>query len=144
MVVDGLVLGTFDRTIGGVSDVPEILHKTRINAKDCVFVALGLHDVTNGQGSHVTAVLEIPRVQRLQADFVEDLASFGPFGKYPCGSYRRRAGNVFVLVVFLGSANNSILNDLLYDLSDFAFGKWDVDDEPHAILGAVFFPSGEG
>ena len=117
----------------------EILHKTRIDTENRVLVALGLYNVADGQRSDVTAVLEIPRVERFQANLVEDLASFGPLGKNPRGSHWGCVANVFVLVVFLGSPDDSVLNHVLYHLGDFILGKWNVHDETHAVLGGILF-----
>src|ERR1019366_4605591 len=131
VVVDILVLGTCDRTVGGVTDVAKILHKTRVDAQNGVLVVLGLHNVADRQRSDVTAVLEIARVERLQAHFVENLAALGPLRKSPGGSAVWGAGNVFVLVVLLGPTNDAVLNGLLYDLSNFGLGTRPVHDETH-------------
>ena len=89
--MDVLVLGTFDGTVGSVTDVAEILYKTRIDAENRILVALGLYNVADGQRSDVTAVLEIPRIERFQADLVEDLASFGPLRENPLWIFRSRS-----------------------------------------------------
>ena len=141
--MDVLVLRAFDRAVGGVTALAEILHKTRVNAEHGVLVALRLDDVADGQRPDITAVFKISRVQRFQAHFVEHLAVLGPPGKNPGGRDWGRVADVFVLVVFLGSPDDSILHHVLDDLGDLRLGKGNVDNQTHSVLDCVLFSGGK-
>src|ERR1017187_6217438 len=141
--MDVLVLGAFHRTVGGVGDVAEILYKPRVDAKHGVLVALGLHDVAYCQGAYVTAVLEIPSVERFQTNFVKNLAAFGPLRKNARGSCGRCARDEFVLVVLLGSPDDAVLNDILYDLRNLTLLERNVHDESGAVLGGILLAGGQ-
>jgi hypothetical protein len=50
-----------------------------------------------------------------------------------------RARNVFILVVLFGPADDSVLNDLLNDRTDFGLGKRNIYDQAHAVVDSVLF-----
>src|SRR5579863_8794846 len=110
-------------------DFAKILDEDGVDLQDGVLFALGLNDIADGERANITAVFEISRVERFQAYFVENLAAFGPCLEDASGADRSSAIDVLVLVVFLGTANDAVLNHVLDDLGDFGLRERHVDDE---------------
>src|SRR5579859_932185 len=125
-----------------MGDVAELLDKDRVDPQNRVVVALGLDYVADGEGSKIAAVFKVSRVESFQPHFVEDLATFGPFRKYPGGPGCRGTGDVGILVVLLGSPDDAVLDYVLHDLDDFGFRERQVHDEAGAVLDAVLLASG--
>src|ERR1019366_7478823 len=143
VVVDVLVLGALDGSIRRVHDVAEILNKARIDVKHSVLVALGLHYVADDQRPDVSSVLEVSRVDSLQAHLVENLAALSPLGEHLGRSGRGRTGDVLVFVVFLGSPDEPVLDYVLHNLADLVLAERKVHDQAHAVLGGVLLPGGQ-
>src|SRR3984885_7362521 len=118
----------------------KVLDKPGVDVKYRIFVALGLYHVANRQGAHITAVLEIPRIDGLEPNLVKDLSALGPFGKDMGRTDRGCATYVFVFVVLFGSSDDPVLDHILYDLRDLGLGERQVDDQTHPVLGSVFLP----
>ncbi len=117
----------------------KVLDETGIDTQDGVFVVLGLNHIADSQRSDVPAVLEIPRINCLESNFVKDFPALGPLGKNVGRANLGGAADVLVFIVFFGSPDDAILDHILHDLGNFRFGEWHVDDQPHPVLRGVFF-----
>src|ERR1700733_6449936 len=138
-----LVFGAFDRAVGLVQGMAEVFFKKRIDPQNRVLLALWLDDVSNYEGANIAAVFEVARVDRLIADFVENLPALVPSRKHRRGIRAFRPPDELVFVVFLGSADDAILGDILDHLLDFLLRHRDVDDKSFAIGQLLFTAAGE-
>src|ERR1700722_9534535 len=139
-----LVFGAFDRAVGLVHGVAEVFFKKRIDPQNRVLLALWLDDVSNYEGANIAAIFEVARVDRLIADFVENLPALVPSRKHRRGIRAFRTPDELVFVVFLGSADDAILSYILYHLLDFFLRHRNVDDQSFAIGQLFFSAAGEG
>jgi hypothetical protein len=98
-----------------------------------------LHDIADGQGSQIAAVLKISGIERLLAHFVEDPATLGPCWKDGRRSGGNRSGDVLIAVVFLGSADEGVLGHVFDNLKDFGLREGKGDDQAIAVLKDIFF-----
>ena len=139
VVLNVFVLAGFDGTVGWMNSALPVFHVDGIDSQNRVLIALRLHNVANGHGSHVGAVLEVPGINRRLPNFVEDFT-----GVFRGRKKRTRLGGhcatqVFVLDVFLGAANNAIAHDIADRLRHFGDWRRNVDDEPDPVLRDIFF-----
>src|SRR5580765_2093587 len=139
MIVDVFVFRTFNRAIRRMPDMAGIVDEARVDAKHGVLFVLSLYYVADSQSSNVCGVFKISRIHGLEPNFVENLSALGPGGEHAGGSSRLSPRDEFLLVVLLGTSNSSVLYNILNNLRDLGLGKGKIDDEPHSVLGCVFF-----
>src|ERR1700674_3004129 len=124
--------------------VPKIFYKQSINSQNGILVALRLYYIAHGQRSNVAAVLEISRIERLLPHLVENLAALRPSRKHRCGRGRDSSRDVLIFVVFLGSADKSVMRHVFRNLRDYGLRQRIVNDQAVAILKTIFYAAMRG
>src|SRR5580658_5622328 len=75
MVFDVLVFAAFHRAVRSMHGAAKVFHENGVDPQHGVLVALRLKHVAHSQRSDVAGILKVPGVERLQPDFIKNLAT---------------------------------------------------------------------
>src|SRR5215469_3281421 len=122
-----------------MAGLSKVFDESRFDTQQGVLVVLSMDDVTHGKRAEITAVPEVAGTERLHPNLIEGLALPSAVRKNTSRNSRFRSRDVFIFVVFLGAANDPVLDNVRNDLGDFILGKRKVHDQTGSILDVSLF-----
>src|SRR6266516_4037957 len=109
----------------------EVIDENRIDLQNRTLVIPPLHNITDRQGSGISAILKISWIECVLADLVEDSPGSTPRGKCRRVVSRLSTPDILVLVVFLAALNDSIGDNILHSLYDLGLRSRNRDSQTH-------------
>src|SRR6267143_1798480 len=112
----------FHCAVRGVQSATGGLDKNRINANSGAVLIRAVHDVANGNSSHIFALAKMARRNHILANLIENSAWPGPRLEQRSRGHHRGASQRRFLVENMSSVNDLVLQDLIERLNDISGG----------------------
>ena len=117
VVVNIFVFRTFDRSVGGVNGVPEVLDENGVDAQHCVLVSLRLHDISDSESADISALFKVSWIQSVGPHLVENRPTFLPGREASSGRLYFGPGDVLIPLIFFTAPDDPVLNHFFDGLS---------------------------